>query len=502
MTGTLNRTLGIVAIIAFGLTNEIASGLFFVSTQIQKTAPGVGTLVPLLMIVGGLITFLTVVAYRYFFASGLVGAGGEYVIISRSVSPSVGFVATFLAWFGLTGSLGSLAYTAPTFLATAAASIGLTSTSKFLSSSIGILIVGLIIIWGIWLIHVRGIRLAGVLAVISMCVVLFVSALLIITGFATSQSALANAVAAHLHLSVSSILAAAPVHEVSLSAAFGTALPVLFFGYLGLSTATQTGGEAVDAKRSLPKAVLITVSVVTVVYTLFAFAVYHAVPWQLIAGLSELGFNQYTTSSGVLQFVMPHWLSALVNLLVAFIVIKTLLPIFLAQSRWIFAWSQDGILPPAFRKTHQKYQTPVLGLTISSIFGTISLVESLKLGYVFGVNLRVLSVMIVFLAMGIGLLYFPKRVPHLYEQNQSLLGRNRGLQICLGTVLIVISVWFIISIAYSSRSDAFILQPFVQAVIVAIVALLVYGVYRRRLAKVSADERDLIAKRFSEAPPQ
>lgn len=100
----LNRNLGIVAVIAFGLTNEIAAGLFFVSTQIQASSPGVGSLVPLLMIVGGVITFITVIAYRFFFASGLVGAGGEYVIISRSVSPGVAFVSTFLAWFGFTGA--------------------------------------------------------------------------------------------------------------------------------------------------------------------------------------------------------------------------------------------------------------------------------------------------------------------------------------------------------------------------------------------------------------
>ncbi|EPZ46070.1 APC family permease [Alicyclobacillus acidoterrestris] len=483
MQQRLNRTLGLIAIVAFGLTNEIASGLFFVSTQIQKTAPGVGSLVPLLMIVGGLITFITVIAYRYFFASGLIGAGGEYVMLSKSVSQPIGFVSTFLAWFGLTGSLGSLSYTAPTFLATAASSIGLQGAAQFLSSNIGILIGGLVIIWAFWLIHVRGVRLAGILAVIAMCIVLFVAILLMVVGFSTNQNTLASAVATHLHIPLNHILNASPAHHVSPGVAFGSALPVLFFGYLGLSTATQTGGEAVNAQHTLPRGVLFTVSVVTVVYTVFAFAIYHAVPWRIIGGLSSMNYTDYTTSSGLLQFVMPHWLSAVINVLVALIVIKTLLPIFLAQSRWVFAWSEDGILPSVFGRTHARYHTPVLALTISAIFGSISLIESIDLGYVFGVNLRVLSVMIVFFFMGVGMIVFPKRSPERYRQNRSKLASLRWLQVLLGVVLMLVSIWFIVSITISSWTDSLILQPFVQAAIVAVIAIVIYVVRPKNKVK-------------------
>ena len=266
----LNRALGLLAVIAFGLTNEIAAGLFFVSTQIQQSTPGVGNLVPLLMLVGGAITFVTVVAYRYFFASGLVGAGGEYVMISRALSPGIAFVVTFLAWFGFTGALGTLAYSAPKFLSTAALSLGATGIGAFFASNAGILIVGLIILWGFWFIHVHGVRLAGTLTTIAMFLVFAVALVMIIVGFTSSQHTFVNALTQHLHIPITSIIAASPVHNVSYGIAFGTALPVLFFGYLGLSTATQTGGEAKDAVKSLSKAVVVTVTMVTVIYTLFA----------------------------------------------------------------------------------------------------------------------------------------------------------------------------------------------------------------------------------------
>ncbi len=378
-TNELRRVLGLWAVIAFGVTNQIGAGLFFVSTQVQQTAPGVGDLVPWLMIMGGALTFLTVIAYRYFFASGLVGAGGEYVIVSRAVNPFSGFLVTFLAWFGMTGSLGTLAYAAPKFLATACSAIGAADVGRFLSSDRGTLIAGLALLWIVWLIHVRGIRLAAVLAVLSMCVAIAVSAVVIAYGFATSPQAFAVALTTHLHLPAAHVAEAAPVHRIDWSAAFGTALPLLFFAYLGLSTATQTGSEAVDPRRTLGRGVLIAICIVTFIYVLFTFAIYHAVPWQLIAGLANLKLTAYTTSTGLLGLVMPAWLASLMNFFVAFIMVKTFIPLFLAQSRWIYAWSADGLIPRHFARTHRIYETPILALTISALLASLSLFESIAL---------------------------------------------------------------------------------------------------------------------------
>ncbi len=474
-SNALRRVLGPWSIVAFGVTNEIAAGLFFVSTQIQATAPGVGSLVPWLMIAGGALTFLTVIAYRYFFASGLVGAGGEYVIISRALSPAAGFLATFLAWFGVTAAMGTLAYTAPKFLSNACSAVGWAAGAQYLSSTTGTLVAGLLLIWGIWLIHVRGVRLAAVLTVSAMCFVIAVACIAIVTGFATSPAHFQAALSARLHLSVQSVLAAAPVQHVSAKVAFWNALPVLFFGYLGLSTATQTGGEAVDARRSLAKGVVIAVSIVTVIYTAFTFAIYHAVPWRIIAGLAAMKQTTYTTSTGLLGLVMPPWLASLLNVFVAVIVVKTFLPYFLAQSRWLYAWGSDGIIHDVFSRTHQRYDTPILALTISALLGSLSLVESIGLGYVFGVNVRVLSVMVVFFLMGLAMLLFPRQAPRLYALNVSSIARNRALQVVVGIAIMLFSAWFSLSIVLSSTAQPLYLQPIVQALVVVAIGAVIYA---------------------------
>ncbi|HET9391923.1 MAG TPA: APC family permease [Candidatus Rubrimentiphilum sp.] len=451
----LRRVLGPWSVVAFGVTNQVGAGLFFVSTQVQQTAPGVGDLVPWLMLVGGALTFLTVIAYRYFFSHGLIGAGGEYVIVSRTVNPFVGFLVTFLAWFGMTGSLGTLAYAAPKFLATA-------FDAPFFSSDVGTLVTGLALLWIVWLVHVRGVRLAAAIAVLSMGVVVVVTAVVIVFGFGTSPQAFSAALTAHLHLSAAGITAQAPVHTVNWAAAFGTALPVLFFAYLGLSTATQTGDEAVDARRTLGRGVLIAVCIVTAIYVLFTFAIYHAVPWQVIAGLAAMKLTAYTTSTGLLGLVMPAWLASVVNLGVAFIMVKTFIPLFLAQSRWIYAWGKDGLVPDRFAQTHERYATPVLALTISALLASLSLVESLKLGYVFGVGVRVFSVMGVFFFVGLGMLLYSAK------------DRNRLVNAAVAIAIMAFALWFAISIAVTTHTQAWYLQPIVQTAIVAAAGVLIY----------------------------
>lgn len=483
----LRRVLGTWAVVAFGVTNEIAAGLFFVSTQIQQTVPGVGKLVPWLMLAGGAITLLTVVAYRYFFASGLIGAGGEYVILRGALGVRWGFLATLLAWFGVTGSIGTLAYVAPKFLANACSSIGWTHAAALLTSTLGTVACGLVLLWGVWLIHVRGVRFAAVLTVTAMLFVFAVAATIMAFGFTTSPEHFSAALLTRLHLPAQTLASTSGSASTGTPGAVLTALPLLFYGYLGLSTATQTGGEAVDARRSLSRGVLIAVLLVTLVYSLFTFAVYHAVPWHVVPALAAHGFSTYTTSTGLLGLVMPAWLSSLMNVFVAVIVVKTFLPAFLAQSRWIYAWGADGIIPHSFARTHPRFHTPVAALTVSAVLGSLSLFESTALGYVFGVNLRVLSVMIVFFLMGLAMIVFPRTAPDLYRANDSAMRSNRALQITVGSAVMLFSAWFAISIVYGARMQAVWLQPIVQAAIVAAAGVLIMrSAGRRRAAAVPA----------------
>lgn len=468
---------GLLTVVAFGLTNEIASGLFFLTTQIQLSAPGAGSLVPLLMIVGGIVILLSVLIYRFFFASGLFGAGGEYVMVKHTMGRPTAFLVTFVSWFGATAVMGTLASVAPLFLANAFSGLGLHQVATFLSSKTGILIIGLVLIWLFWAIHVTDVKIAGLLANISMFLVFVVALLMMVVGFHTSPSALAVQLSDKLHVTLAHAIQSSPVQKTSPKAAFIGALPVLFFGYLGLSTATQTGAEAKNVKKTLPLAVLITVLVVGLIYTLSAISVYHAIPWQVIGGLNALGFHSYTTTSGLLGLMLPNWLNVLLGVSLAIILAKTFIPVFLAQSRWVFAWAEEGLIPRSFSKVHPRFGTPVWALTIGVVLSSLSLIETLYMGVSFGASERVLAAMLVFICLGIGMLIFPKSNPQLYQPNTSWLRKHRVIQIVLASLMILVSLFFVWSIIASDVKQPLFLQPYIQIIIVGVIGGLIYRTY-------------------------
>ncbi|HEY9181427.1 MAG TPA: hypothetical protein VIO32_11960, partial [Candidatus Baltobacteraceae bacterium] len=109
-------------------------------------------------------------------------------------------------------------------------------------------------------------------------------------------------------------------------------------------------------------------------------------------------------------------------------------------------------------------------------------------------NLRVLSVMIVFLLMGIAMLVVPRTAPAVYRANESAIRNNRPVQIAVGCAIVACSSWFAVSIIYGARMQAFWLQPVVQAAIV-----IAAGVLLMR----SADPRRVAAAAGSDtAPPR
>jgi len=94
------------------------------------------------------------------------------------------------------------------------------------------------------------------------------------------------------------------------------------------------------------------------------------------------------------------------------------------------------------------------------------LIESLWTGYVFGVSLRVLSVMIVFFLIAIGLLRFEPPVP-----------LRRAV---LAFAIMAFSLWCGISLVATSAHQALWLQPAVQAALVTVVGFFIYRAGVRR----------------------
>lgn len=118
-----------------------------------------------------------------------------------------------------------------------------------------------------------------------------------------------------------------------------------FFGYIGYDEICCLAGEALEPSRNLPRAVMGTILIVTVLYVLAAIALVGMVPYEYVSVTS--GFPDGFRYRNADVFAQITALGELFTLPV--VVLVTIM----AQPRLQFAMAKDGLLPPIFSEVDQ-----------------------------------------------------------------------------------------------------------------------------------------------------
>ncbi|MDJ0380961.1 amino acid permease [Streptomyces sp. G-G2] len=150
----------------------------------------------------------------------------------------------------------------------------------------------------------------------------------------------------------------APMGQAGISAAAAT----LFFSYIGFDAASTAGEEAKNPKRDLPRAIMLSLGIVTLLYVLVAFVAVGAMPWQDF-GHTEAALAQImkdVTGDSVWGVV----LAAGAVVAIASVVFAVLY----GQTRILFAMSRDGLVPKVFAKVNAKTGAPRANVVIVSLF--------------------------------------------------------------------------------------------------------------------------------------
>ncbi|MFD2493543.1 amino acid permease [Amycolatopsis jiangsuensis] len=136
----------------------------------------------------------------------------------------------------------------------------------------------------------------------------------------------------------------------------------LFFSYIGFDAASTAGEEARNPQRDLPRAILLSLAIVTVLYCLVAVAAVGALPWQ------QFG-DQEAALSHVLTSVLHNDLWAAVLAVGAIVAISSVvLTVLYGQTRILFAMSRDGLVPKALSTVHPKTGVPRTNTLVVSGF--------------------------------------------------------------------------------------------------------------------------------------
>jgi basic amino acid/polyamine antiporter, APA family len=124
----------------------------------------------------------------------------------------------------------------------------------------------------------------------------------------------------------------------------------IFFAYIGFDAVSTAAEEVVDPGRDLPRGILWSLFICTLLYILVAAVLTGMVPY------TQIDKNAPLASAFVTRGL--NFIGGLVSLGAVMGLTSVLLVLLLGQSRIFFAISRDGLLPAAFSRVHPRFLTP------------------------------------------------------------------------------------------------------------------------------------------------
>jgi APA family basic amino acid/polyamine antiporter len=475
-------SVGVIALFGFG--NAV------LPSTLDATFPG-----------GDLFTILTLAMIACVFL-GLVYAlmgvamprsGGDYVYMSRSLAPSIGFAVSLgLVFFGTLTIGPDITYGISTSYAVLFGALGVLTgnnsyfgTSAWLQTPSALFGVGtllLIVMALISMLPPRPLRLSLRILFLAQIIASLVAIALMASStqaqFQSAFNAKFGSIATYDQI-ISKAQAAGWANRPISFAVSVTAIGFGIYTFWGWTFPAYVGGEIRKASRGL---------VIGIIGGLL-------IAWALISMYGELAYSvfgrAFVDASGYLATVAPAsyplpvapWTNFLATLLTHNPIIIFLLLIgapaswllvdvgkFLMASRVMFAWSFDRIVPQKIAYVNEKTRGPLVALLIAVIIGEIALyLAAYTTILAFYLNAAgALYIALVFVS--VAAIVFPFRQKGIFQNSPSLVNRRIG-RVPVLSVLGIVSAGIFIPSAYWSLTVP-ILGPTATAVY-----LLIFGVY-------------------------
>ncbi|NML21927.1 amino acid permease [Pseudoflavitalea sp. G-6-1-2] len=137
----------------------------------------------------------------------------------------------------------------------------------------------------------------------------------------------------------------------------------VFYAYIGFDAISTTAEEAKNPQRDLPRGMIYSLVICTVLYILIALVLTGMVPFSSLRVNDPLAY--------VFKSVGAEWTSYIVSISAVVATTSVLLVFQLGQPRIWMSMSRDGLLPKAFGKVHKKYHTPYFSTIVTGVLVAI-----------------------------------------------------------------------------------------------------------------------------------
>jgi amino acid transporter len=152
---------------------------------------------------------------------------------------------------------------------------------------------------------------------------------------------------------------------------FGTVLVLIFWAYAGFEISTIPAEEIKDPGRTIPRAIVLGMSIVTVFYLTTNFVLFGVRPWpQLAVDVAPLA--SATTAIFGTNPMLVLIAGTIVGAGALISVAGSDESGMIGTSRLGYALGVDGLFPRVFAEVHPRFKTPYLGILIQGITALIA----------------------------------------------------------------------------------------------------------------------------------
>ena len=298
-------------------------------------------------VAGGLIALCGALTYAEI-GSRFPVTGGYYKVFAECYHPSIAFAINCIILISNAASLSGVALIGSEYISQAVFGATAPDSTKAL-----IAMGAIALFYGV---NLMGLRMSSKTQNVLMLIKIGMLLLLISSLFFTMGDS----------KSVEAVAATREHSGMDYIKSFGIALIAVSFTYGGYQQTINFGEDVHNPRRTVPRGIFIGILAIISLYLAVSFAYYKAI-----------GFEELKTSRGIAAIVAEQMFGPtgryVFSILLFVAVLAYVNVLLLSNPRVMYAMSQDGILPAAFKKRDEKRDVLTVSLTAFAIVSVIVL---------------------------------------------------------------------------------------------------------------------------------
>jgi len=392
MATSKKQQLSLLGAVAIGVASMLGAGVFFVWSAAYESARN-GFFIALLL--AAIVASLNA-ASVYQLAGGISRAGGIYAYSRVYLPKSISFIAGFSFVFGKIASIAAIALIIQLYLVPQGTLIN--SAAPNLLNEIHVATLAVLLMTSL---NLLGINRTALVAAILATVTLAFLAFCIFVGLGNGFSSQA----------LNDLALGATANQGTLAAA-----AIIFFAFAGYARVATLGDEVRDPKKNIPRAIVISLGIVIVLYFLLAI---------VVSGVIGTGNEAMpdATFEALLARSAPWFNSGVIDAVVLAASLGSILALLAGVSRTAATMAEDRELPRVFEKRN-RFGAPWLAELLIAV-GAIVLIET-KQYTAWVIGFSSFSVLLYYAIGHLSVLRQPKA-----ERKQHLVVAVVGLALCL-----------------------------------------------------------------------